>query len=70
MLTELRLKLDDPDVIVRPDVEGIGLLDTVDVRKVIRLGEEAMDAVLPQLKRATAWPNRIRRKYFPPWQEK
>jgi len=70
MLTELRLKLDDPDVIVRPDVEGIGLLDTVDVHKVIRLGEEAMEAVLPDLKRATTWPNRLRRKYFPTRQEK
>ncbi len=70
MLTELRLKLDDPDVIVRPDVEGIGVLDTVDVHKIVRLGEEALDAVLPELKRATAWPNRLRRKYFPPRQEK
>jgi len=65
MLTELRLKLDDPDVIVRPDVEGIGLLDKVDVHKIIRLGEEAMDAALPDLKRATGWKNRMRRKYFP-----
>ena len=70
MLTELRLKLDDPDVIVRPDVGGIGLLDTVDIHKVIRLGEEALDTVLPDLKRATAWPNRLRRKYFPIRQEK
>jgi NTE family protein len=66
MLTELRLKLDHPDVIVRPEVEGIGLLDTVDVHKVIKLGEEAMDAMLPELKRATSWTNRIRRKYFQP----
>jgi len=50
-------------------VEGIGLLDTVDVHKVVRLGEEAVDAILPDLKRATAWPNRIRRKYFPSQQE-
>ncbi len=64
MLTELRLKLDAPDLIVRPDVKGIGLLDNVDVHRIVRLGEEAMDAVLPDLKRATAWPNRLRRKYF------
>lgn len=64
MLTELRLKLDAPEVIVRPDVEGIGLLDKVDVHKVIRSGEEAMDAVLPELKLATSWSNRVRRKYF------
>jgi NTE family protein len=69
MLTELRLKLDNPDVIVRPDVEGIGLLEKVDVHKVVHLGEIAMDAVLPELKRSTAWPNRLRRKYFPPSRE-
>jgi predicted acylesterase/phospholipase RssA len=63
-LTELRLKLDQPEVIVRPDVVGIGLLDKVDVHKVIRKGEEAMDAALPDLKLATSWSNRFRRKYF------
>lgn len=68
-LTELRLKLDDPDVIIRPQVEGIGLLDKVDVHKIICLGEEAVDAALPEIKRATSWSNRIRRKYFPPRQE-
>jgi NTE family protein len=66
MLTELRLKLDAPDVIVRPDVEGIGLLERVDVHKIIRLGEQAMDAALPDLKHATTWSNQLRRKYFPP----
>jgi NTE family protein len=69
MLTELRLKLDNPDVIVRPEVEGIGLLDIVDVHKVVHLGEIALDAALSELKRATAWPNRLRRRYFPSWQD-
>jgi NTE family protein len=69
-LAELRLREDNPEVILRPDVGDIGLLDTVDVHKVIRLGEQAVDAMLPELKRATAWPNRLRRKYFPSWQEK
>ena len=64
------MRIADPDVIVRPDVEGIGLLDTVEVHKVVRLGEQAVDAILPDLKRSTAWPNRIRRKYFPSRQEK
>jgi NTE family protein len=64
-LTELRLKLDAPEVIVRPDLDGIGLLDKVDVHKVIQLGEEAMDLAMPDLKRATSWANRLRRTYFP-----
>lgn len=65
MLTELRLKVDAPDVIIRPEVAEIGLLDVVDVLKVVRQGEKAVDAVLPQLRRAVAWPNRLRRRLFP-----
>jgi NTE family protein len=69
-LAEMRLREDNPEVILRPDVGDIGLLDKVDVHKVVRLGEQAVDAILPELKRATAWPNRMRRKYFPRQQEK
>jgi len=65
MLTDLRLEFDDPDVVIRPDVDGIGLLDVVDVHKLVRQGEKAADAVLPQLRRAGAWPNRLRRLLFP-----
>ncbi len=67
MLTELRLKVDAPDVIVRPDVEGIGLLDKVDVHKIVKKGEEAMEAALPDLKHATGWQTRLKKKYFPAW---
>lgn len=61
MLTELRLHVDHPEVIIRPEVSGIGLLDQVDVHKIIQSGEKAFDIALPDLKRATAWPNRVRR---------
>jgi NTE family protein len=64
MLTELRLKLDAPEVIVRPNVEGIGLLDKVDVHQVIKMGEEAMDKAIPELRRATSWSTRMRKKFF------
>jgi NTE family protein len=64
-LTELRLKLDAPEVIVRPDVDGIGLLDKVDIHKLVQTGEVAMDAAMPDLKKATSWSTRMRRRYFP-----
>jgi NTE family protein len=64
MLAGLRLQNDAPEVIIRPEVGGIGLLDTVDVHRVVRLGEKAVEAALPDLYRATTWPNRVRRKYF------
>jgi NTE family protein len=62
MITELRLKADAPEVIVRPDVGGIGLLDRVDIHKVVRLGEKAADAALPELRRAVSWTARLKRR--------
>ncbi|HEY9153204.1 MAG TPA: patatin-like phospholipase family protein [Anaerolineales bacterium] len=62
LLTDLRLKIDKPDVIIRPDVADIGLLDMVDVHEVAKRGEAAFEAVLPELKRATTWSDRLRRR--------
>ena len=51
-ITELRLEKEPPDVLIRPAVEHIGLLDNVVVADVAKLGEDAMEAVLPELERA------------------
>jgi len=64
-LTELRLRLDDPEIIIRPEVSHIQLLDKVDVRQVVHLGEIATLAVLPQLQRAVSLPARFWRNMFP-----
>lgn len=63
-LAELRLLADNPDVVIRPDVSGVGLLDKVDVSKIVRMGEAAAEAALPELRKAVAWPNRFRRRVF------
>ena len=63
-ITELRLLTDKPEVIIRPNVSGIGLLDKVDVHKIVQKGDEATEAALPELQRAVAWPNRLRRSMF------
>ncbi len=60
-VAEYRLKVDDPEVIIRPDVESVGVLDHVDVHEVALLGERAVELALPELKRATAWPARAAR---------
>jgi NTE family protein len=60
-LAELRLLTDNPEIIVRPDMSGIGMLDKVDVHEVIRMGENATNAVMPALQREGAWQNRLRR---------
>jgi NTE family protein len=51
MLTDLRLQMEKPEVIIRPIVNQIGLIDTVDIPEVIELGEQAAEAALPQLDR-------------------
>lgn len=65
-MTALRLQLDRPDVVIRPDVAAIGLLDDVDVRAVATLGEAAVLAALPALRQATSWRETLRRRVNPP----
>jgi NTE family protein len=60
-MAELRLREDHPEVVIRPDVDGIGLLDKVDIHQIIQKGEEATMVALPELRKAVAWPNRLRR---------
>ena len=59
-----RLEADAPDVIVRPDVHHIELLDKVVVKDVAMLGEDAVEAVLPELKKVTSWTSRMNKKIF------
>ncbi len=61
-LTELRLQVDPPDVIIRPDVGHIGLLDQVNVSEVIRLGEQACVEQLENLKNAVSISSRVNRR--------
>lgn len=60
-VAEYRLAVDKPEVLVRPAVAEIELLDRVDPRAVAQLGEDALEAVLPDLKRAVSWPARLGR---------
>jgi hypothetical protein len=59
-----RLEADAPDVIVRPNVHHLDLLDKVVVKDVAMLGEIAVEAVLPQLKKATSWTSRVNKILF------
>ena len=60
-LTIMRLKADQPDVMIQPDLKDIGMLDRVDILEIARRGEEATKAILPELKRKTSWSSKIRR---------
>ena len=60
-VTEYRLEVDKPEIIIRPHVTDIDILDRVDVREVARIGDEAVQASLPELKKLFAWQTRLRR---------
>jgi NTE family protein len=59
-----RLEADAPDVIVRPNVHHLGLLDKVVVKDIAMLGEVAVEEILPELKKATSWQSRMNKKLF------
>ncbi len=65
MLTELRLQLDRPEVIIRPPVPHIGLLDNVDASEVALLGEIGAVKELDALNRMVGWRARMSRKLMP-----
>jgi len=60
-VTEYRLEVDKPEIILRPQVNDIDLLDRVDVRAVAKKGEEVVEAALPEIKKLFAWQSRLRR---------
>lgn len=60
-MTQYRLEMDRPDVIIRPQVFEIDTLDIVDVREVAKRGEAAVEAALPHLRSLFTWRNRWRR---------
>lgn len=59
--TDLRLQLDRPEVIVRPDVGDIGILDSPEAAPVIDAGERAMASKLDELARWYGVGGAIRR---------
>ena len=60
-MTQYRLEVDRPEVIIRPQVHEIDTLDVVDVHEVARRGEEAVEAALPNLRSLFTLRNRWRR---------
>ncbi len=60
-VTQYRLEVDHPEIIVRPKVYEIDTLDVVDVHDVAKKGEEAVEEVMPQLRNLFTWRTRWRR---------
>lgn len=59
LLAELRLEIDKPDLIIRPKVTDIGILDQVDVEEIAKRGEDAVEAALPEIKQITQWHRKL-----------
>ena len=60
-VAQYRLEVDQPEIIIRPQVSDVDILERINVRDVVRRGEQAVDSSLPELKRMFAWQNRLRR---------
>jgi hypothetical protein len=63
-VSHYRLIVDAPDVIIRPNVHHLDLLDKVVVKDVAMLGEIAVEEALPELKKAVSWTRRVNKIFF------
>jgi NTE family protein len=66
-MAELRLQVDRPDVIIRPDVSSIGILGRVKIHDLVECGYQACKAALPDLRRAVSWSGAIKRILLRPY---
>ncbi len=62
-ITELRLEIDKPDVVIRPAVDHLGILQHVNVSEVVKLGEQAAEASLSTLQKAISWRGKFSRLF-------
>ena len=60
-VTEYRLEVDKPEIVLRPKVTDIDILERVDVHAVARMGEEVVEAALPDIKKWFSWQARLQR---------
>jgi NTE family protein len=63
MMTELRLQIDQPDAIIRPEVWQYGMLEAVDPHELIWMGEKATSETLKVIEETNAWHKRFSRMF-------
>jgi NTE family protein len=61
-MTELRLELDQPEVVIRPAVSHVGLFDSGPASELIGLGAAAAEAALPELRALYTPARRVQRR--------
>lgn len=62
-IADLRLEIDQPDIIIRPRVEHVGYLERVDVPAIVKLGEMAAEEALPELRKVVRRSRRRRSRW-------
>lgn len=62
MLGELRLQIEKPDAIIRPDVHEFGILEDVEPAILVERGEQAAEQALPAIKDSLGWQKNVRRR--------
>ncbi|HEX2980033.1 MAG TPA: patatin-like phospholipase family protein [Anaerolineaceae bacterium] len=65
MLTEMRLAIDRPDVIIRPDVDRFGILDQLNshqINELLQAGDRAALAALTEIRESTSFLSQVIRK--------
>ncbi len=64
LLTDMHMELERPDVLIRPQVPKLGLLDDVEVDEIVVLGEIAARKALPELRSAVGWRGKVYRRFL------
>lgn len=62
-LADIRLELDKPDLILRPKVGDIGLLDRINIHNLVKLGEECAYSNMDEIERISGLGYRIQRLF-------
>lgn len=62
LLTELMLEIEKPDVIIRPELHDIALLDNIDVAEIAERGERAAMEMLPAIREEIRKPRWLWRR--------
>lgn len=63
MMTELRLNIDEPDVLIRPDVIRFGLIDDVNPDELVEIGDNAVKNALADIHQSFSIKNTITRHF-------
>jgi len=63
MIAELRMQVEKPDVIIRPNVHHVGILDRVDPDELIEAGISAVEEALPKIHHSFAWYHQLSRQF-------